>query len=95
MVPSCCTYSTAFHLDITSYQGAEASAAGSYSAGWHKTRGAATKLGVWDVLEESGVGLAGLLELGLDEVGVSYGGPKDGEALFCGQSGVADPNVGA
>ena len=49
-----------------------------------------------DVLEESGVGLAGLLELGLDEVGVSYGGPTDGEALFCGgQSGVADPNVGA
>ena len=46
MVPSCCTYSTAFHLDITSYQGAEASAAGRYSAGWHKTRGAATKLGV-------------------------------------------------
>ena len=49
-----------------------------------------------DVLKESGVGLAGLLELGLDEVGVSYGGPKDGEALFSGgPSGVADPNVGA
>jgi len=49
-----------------------------------------------DVLKESGVGLAGLLELGLDEIGMSYGGTKDSESLFCGrQSGVADPNVGA
>ena len=30
------------------------------------------------------MGLAGLLELGLDEVGVSYGGPKDGEARSVG-----------
>ena len=29
-----------------------------------------------DVLEESGVGLAGLLELGLDEFGASYGGAR-------------------
>ena len=42
------------------------------------------------------MGVAGLLELGLDEFGVSDGGAKDGEALFCGgQSGVSDPNVGA
>ena len=42
------------------------------------------------------MGLAGLLELGLDEFGVSYGGPKGGETFSCGRySGVADPNVGA
>ena len=42
------------------------------------------------------MGLAGLLELGLDELCVSDGGTKDGEASCCGgQFGVADPNVGA
>ena len=76
-------------------KGREASAVGSCSAGWHRTRGAPRSLEVvkcGDVLEESGVGLAGLLELVLDEVGVSYGGPKDGEALFCrGQCGGCRP----
>ena len=33
------------------------------------------------------MGVAGLLELGLDEFGVSDGGAKDGEALFCGGQG--------